>query len=393
MASFEKILKLDVAHEQSYIYLKCKQYDHNSRIYRLILTNEHIPIILAGTELVTVHIKRADGTYIDDVCQWKNGNLYLTMTDSMLAVAGDAAMEVKVFDGNKEILSTMTNHVKVERSMLPYDRMVASNEFNVLNHLIQSVLNAGEYADELGKLLDDFRKRLNEYEKEFGQLSNEGRALIEDLKDVLEKAAGLDEKLDQLDNGIDKMQDAIKDADTAKTKADEALNILNSIIEHIDDLDGIILSETQPQDQELSGLWLVEEKDGIKKIGQKVADNKNENDYRFVKFAGSDIDEVGNVFIDFSGETVTGNPEYPGSVVSNEALNFLKQKIEKNASDISKLNSEKLNKKFSSAIPASVANKNLITDDTGNTILSEQNVTDYTDAEISDEINNILGGA
>ena len=31
MASFEKILKLDVAHEQSYIYLKCKQYDHNSR--------------------------------------------------------------------------------------------------------------------------------------------------------------------------------------------------------------------------------------------------------------------------------------------------------------------------------------------------------------------------
>ncbi len=65
MASFEKILKLDVAQEQSYIYLKCKQYDHNSRIYKLILTNEHIPILLTGKELVTVHITRADGTYID----------------------------------------------------------------------------------------------------------------------------------------------------------------------------------------------------------------------------------------------------------------------------------------------------------------------------------------
>lgn len=388
MASFEKILKLDVAHEQSYIYLKCKQYDHNSRIYKLILTNEHIPIILAGTELVTVHIQRNDGTYVDDVCQWQNGSLYLTMTDSMLAVAGDASMEVKVFDGNKEILSTMTNHVKVEKSMLPYDRMVASDEFNVLNHLIQSVLNAGEYAEDLEELLQNFRQRISEFERQFIQISTEGRALIQDLKDIIDKAAGIDEKLEQLDDGIDRIQNALENADQANNKANEALTILNNIIEQIDDLDGIILSETQPQDQELLGLWLVEEEDGIKKVGQKVADNKNENDYRFVKFAGSDVDADGNVFIDFSGEIITENPDYPGSITSNETLNFLKQKIEKNASDISKLNADKLDKKFSS----SDGDKYLITDTNGNIIVSDGSINGYTDKEISDGIDNILGG-
>lgn len=391
MASFEKILKLDVAHEQSYIYLKCKQYDHNSRIYKLILTNKHIPIPLAGTELVTVHITRADGTYIDDVCTWENENLYLTMTDAMLAVAGDASMEVKIFDGTKEILTTMTNHIKVEKSMLPYDRMVSSNEFNVLNHLIQSVLHAADYVIELEDLLQNVNNRLQAFEQEFSQLSNEGRSLIEDLRDIINQTAGLDNKLEELDNGISHMQTALNTANTAKDKATEALEILNSIIEQADNINGIILSETQPKNQPLHGLWLVEEENGIKKVGQKISDNGNESDYHFIPFAGSESDIDGNVYIDFNGEIITENPDSLGSTISKESFHLLKQTVEKNTSDIHQLNLNKLDKQFPT--PEN-GNKMLSTDNNGNIILTEQNLTtnSYTDEEISNGVNAILGG-
>lgn len=371
MASFEKILKLDVAQEQSYIYLKCKQYDHNSRIYKLILTNEHIPILLTGKELVTVHITRADGTYIDDVCKWENENLYLTITDAMLAVAGDASMEIKIFDGAKEILTTMTNHIKVEKSMLPYDRMVLSNEFNVLNHLIQSVLHTADYVIELEDLLQNANNRLQAFEQEFSQLSNEGRSLIEDLRDIINKAAGLDNKLEQLDNGINHMQTALDTANTAKNKATEALQILNNIIEQADNLNGIILSETPPQNQPLHSLWLVKEENGIKKVGQKISNNGTESDYYFVPFAGSELDIDGNVYIDFSGEVTTGNPDSLGSAISKESFNLLKQTVEKNTLDISQLNLDKLDKQFHT--PES-GNKILSTDNNGNIILTGQNL-------------------
>ena len=96
MATTTKILKLDVASEQSYIYLKCKQYDSQSRIYKLIITDRHEPISLKGTELVVAHMIKSDGKYADGIVEWKDDGLYLTITDAMLSVAGDATLEVKI---------------------------------------------------------------------------------------------------------------------------------------------------------------------------------------------------------------------------------------------------------------------------------------------------------
>lgn len=183
MAQTVKTIKLDVSAEQSFVYLKCKQYDSNSRIYQIILTDQNKPMTtLTGNELITATMLRSDGKSVDTVCQWDNGKVYLTMTDGMLSVAGDGTLEIRVYNSNStEIISTMIAHVNVQNSTLPYDRMIKSDEFNVLNNLILSVMNIQETADEVNRLIVKIKTDIATYEADYGALSQEATDLINDL--------------------------------------------------------------------------------------------------------------------------------------------------------------------------------------------------------------------
>ncbi len=189
MAHSQKILRLDISAEQSFIYLKCKQYDSQSRIYQLIITDNNIPIPLQGTEYVTAGMRKPDNTYADTVCQWKDTQLYLTITDNMLSVAGDGILEIRIYEKNTgEILSTMLIHVNIQRSTLPYDKMISSHEFHVLNNLILSVLHAADISKETEALLEKIKNDIAIYETEYTELSTEARELIANLTTFITQA-------------------------------------------------------------------------------------------------------------------------------------------------------------------------------------------------------------
>lgn len=137
MAIAYKTLRIDITTEQSFVYLKARQYDEQSRTYKLIITSRNIPIPVKGTELVTVLMARADKTYIDTVCEWKNGELFFTLTEGMLAVSGEALLEFVIYDTEElSVIGTTHIHLDIQPSLLPYERIVKSDEFNVLNNLI-----------------------------------------------------------------------------------------------------------------------------------------------------------------------------------------------------------------------------------------------------------------
>ncbi len=155
MAESIKILNLDVSAEQSYIYLKCKQYDQNSRIYQLIITDRHIPLQLKGNEVIIAAMTRSDGTYTDTICTWDNGKLYLTMTDAMLAISGQARCEVRIYDSQQlSVLSTLNFHIDIVPSTIPMDRILKSDEFNALNELILSMPYTIEEIQKIIDILD-----------------------------------------------------------------------------------------------------------------------------------------------------------------------------------------------------------------------------------------------
>ncbi len=295
MAESQKIIKLDVSTEQEYYYLKCKQYDTNSRIYQLIITDRSIPISLMGTELVTAGMIRSDGNYVDTVCEWKDHKLYFTLTEGMLACSGKGTIEFRIYDSDHtSVISTMLVHINIKPSTLPYERMIRSDEFNVLNHLILSAADVKQQMAHIDNLLVQIQEDIASYQSDYHSLSEEAQGLINDLNELIstvrsqeadrvtaetdrtaaeaQRSAAFNNKMSEINTSITEINDKISEADEAlsnsntavananqaKIISDETIQRLNDAIDSLDSLHPSILSDTQPEGQEIGGLWFVE---------------------------------------------------------------------------------------------------------------------------------------
>lgn len=130
--------RIDISHEQSFRYLQAKQYDHNSRIRRLIITDNNIPMIFVGNELVTLSLWINGDNYSNTTCHFRaDGYPYIEFTEAMLSREGDIKCEIRIYDSDGiTVTTTFTFMMTVSMSLLNHDRLVASSEFNVLNDLI-----------------------------------------------------------------------------------------------------------------------------------------------------------------------------------------------------------------------------------------------------------------
>lgn len=157
MATIQNSLRIDISTDLSFVYLNARQYDGLSRKYQLIITNRNTPIKLKGTEIVTASVLRKDNVYIDTLCTWENNELYFTMTEGMLSIPGKALLEFVIYDATEmSVIGTSHVYIDIQKSLLPYDRIVKSDEFNVLNNLI---LQTSELLNEMGTATDTGIKR------------------------------------------------------------------------------------------------------------------------------------------------------------------------------------------------------------------------------------------
>ena len=142
MATICEDFRIDVAHEQSFKYLQAVQYDHNSRKRRLIITDSNIPITFQGTEYIVFSMDKDGTNYSNTSCPFEeDGYPYISFTESMLSKYGDIDCGIKIFESqNGTIISSFNFKMTISKSLMNYDRLVESSEFNVLNDLILQAL-------------------------------------------------------------------------------------------------------------------------------------------------------------------------------------------------------------------------------------------------------------
>ena len=130
--------RIDISHEQSFRYLQAKQFDHNSRIRRLIITDNNIPLKFTGKELIGLSLYINGNNYSNTTCPFgDDGFPRVVFTESMLSHEGDVSCEVRIYSSSDEtVTTTFTFMMTVSKSLLNQDRLVASSEFNILNDLI-----------------------------------------------------------------------------------------------------------------------------------------------------------------------------------------------------------------------------------------------------------------
>ena len=104
--------KIDVAKTQSFKYLQAKQFDHNSRKRRLIITDSNIPIKYSDdrSEYITLSLYINGRNYSNTSCPFESdGYPYITFTESMLSEVGDVSCEIRIYDHqNGSVITTFT---------------------------------------------------------------------------------------------------------------------------------------------------------------------------------------------------------------------------------------------------------------------------------------------
>ena len=188
--------KIDVAKTQSFKYLQAKQFDHNSRKRRLIITDSNIPIKYSDdrSEYITLSLYINGRNYSNTSCPFESdGYPYITFTESMLSEVGDVSCEIRIYDHqNGSVITTFTFMMTVSKSLLNQDRLVESSEFNILNDLILQALAISDMLDkyeENDRIINDAIIQINNdissYRNEYTLLSNEAQGLVNDVENYL----------------------------------------------------------------------------------------------------------------------------------------------------------------------------------------------------------------
>lgn len=196
MAKIIKPLKVDLSQESSYIYLKMTEGDDNSRKYQVIFTERGIPVNdLKGNELITLYLAQSgsDEPYASQDCVWIDGYPYITFTANMLQHVGDIDCSFKIFSSSdNSLISTRIFHINTQRSLVNYDGLIKSEDFNTLNNLIKQALMVPELIetfklsqDEINALIVQINSDITEYQTRFNNFDTEATALIGELRTFL----------------------------------------------------------------------------------------------------------------------------------------------------------------------------------------------------------------
>lgn len=173
--------RIDISHEQSFKYLQAKQYDHNSRVRRLVITDNNIPITFKGTEVIALSLEINGENYSNTTCPFDDdGYPYITFTEAMLSRTGDVHCEIRIYDNSESsVTTTFTFTMTVSKSLLNQDRLVSSSEFNILNDLIVQAAAIPDLIkdfnlnqEEAKKLIETLKENIQKYSTEFNEIKN-----------------------------------------------------------------------------------------------------------------------------------------------------------------------------------------------------------------------------
>lgn len=175
-----KTWRTDITNEQSFVYIKCKQYDTYSRKYRMIITDKGLPQSLNSSEH-TVYIrmwKKGDfSPYVNKPLDWEDGFPVVEFKGSMLSKDGVIDVDFAIHSNiTNSIVSTRIQHIEVQKSLLNYDGLMDSEEFDILSHLINQVNEVPYFIEkskqELNELVYEINVDIRNYETSYTNLQN-----------------------------------------------------------------------------------------------------------------------------------------------------------------------------------------------------------------------------
>ena len=186
----ERIIKADLSQELNNLYFKINQYDNYSRKYRLVITDNGVPRPFTTQKPIRL-ILQAQGEatpYYDDLLheEWEDGFPVVTFTASMLSKTGKVDFKFIIYEpSSPETVSTRIQHLTIQESLINYDGIISSNEFDILANLIAQAVTVPTVLsdmqtlkDQLNTLMTSVNTQMTAYQTEFATMSQNVQDLM-----------------------------------------------------------------------------------------------------------------------------------------------------------------------------------------------------------------------
>lgn len=142
MAVTHSKLQIDVNESINSIVTAVSQ--DTGRYLDVALYENGLPINLSG-HTVRIHAEKKDGTSVfnqGEITDAANGRCQFQLTNQMLAVAGNLEVQISVWGGNAEILSTAPFKIFVLPTMRDEEAVESTNEFGAVVMLFTEIQDA-----------------------------------------------------------------------------------------------------------------------------------------------------------------------------------------------------------------------------------------------------------
>jgi len=199
---------------------------------------------------------RPDGCAIieEEPCIIEGNQVLYEMTPYILNISGDVRAKIELRNEETEqILTTVAFTIHIPKDPFDENAIIKTDEFSILNALIEKVEEALENVDEALVQVEDKIQEADEAIQEIHttneqmkEVITEANTVIDSMNDKLQEADTvideMGEKLIEADNKIAELDDlhddinvAIKNAETATTAANKATEDSNAAAERADD--------------------------------------------------------------------------------------------------------------------------------------------------------------
>jgi len=162
-----------------------------------MITDKGNMVSLKGNEAIRIRMW-ADGEstpYVDDWLDepWENGYPILIMTSRMLSKVGKVKYEFVIQEpGSPAVISTRQQNLLIQKSLINYDGLIASEDFDVLSDLIAQAITIPDLINDINVSLDDVSNKISEvnstmaeYEQQMQFYAAEYSEMKNDMRDVI----------------------------------------------------------------------------------------------------------------------------------------------------------------------------------------------------------------
>lgn len=201
-----RIIRADLSQDLNNLYFLSNQYDDYSRKYRVIITNNGVlqPFTTQKPIRLIMKVQGEVAPYYDDYLksdEWEDGFPVVTFTASMLSKVGNVDFQFIIYEpGSPESVSTRQQHLKIQKSLIDYDGIIASEEFNFLTDLIAQATTIPALITDINTSIEEVTAKITEvntklvlyetqmqtYATEFEAMQTEQQAVIDALHAYME---------------------------------------------------------------------------------------------------------------------------------------------------------------------------------------------------------------